>query len=534
MTPPLSPRLEQQSPHNKKTSANALTVEHLNFEVFKHAADHAPLAISITDLDANILYANLAFSQTTGYSLEEVIGRNESMLSNGTTPPLIYKALWGRLKQLKSWSGILINRRKDQSLYLAELTVAPILDDNLQPIYYIGMHRDCSEVHSLEQKVNNQNHLMETVLNATSVATFVLNQEHQVILHNISFDRLAKQIKPDWMQSKAHYKEAAAQSLIEMLDKHFVLLEQQQKSFEHIEIDIDFGGISHHIYSCSGRTIVLECEESSQFFNPLDNHYILLSFNDITELRQQQENAHMNALKALLAEEQLLDGMREIFNGAIHQLEGPINIINSALRMLKRRSGDAAAQDPVISALEEAYQAGQNALEALSNSMPTVNPEHKTTIDINQIIREVISLLSNRLLAQGIVVTWQPALHLPAVWGMENRLRNAFKQLIENAIEAMSERNIRHRELLIQTYASHNQVSIIIADSGNGIKADQVYKVFEPFYSTKRSANTSAHGMGLPLVQEIISQHTGRVYIDTDYSDGCKMIVELPITQRAF
>lgn len=534
MTPPLSTRFDDQTHDNNKESPKTHSIETLNFEIFKHATDHAPVAISITDLKANILYANHAFSTTTGYTLDEVIGRNESMLSNGTTPPLIYKALWGHLTQLKTWSGILINRRKDHSLYLAELTVAPILNEQQQPIYYIGMHRDCSEMHTLEQKVNNQNHLMETVLNATSVATFVLNHQHEVILHNASYDRLAKQIFPAPNLAKQSYAESAAHSLIEMLAMHFDMLERQQKSFEHIEIDLHFANNLHRIYSCSGHSIVLDCEESSSFFNPLENRYTLLSFNDITELRQQQENAHMNALKALLAEEQLIASMREIFNGAIHQLEGPINVINLALRMLKRRSGDELTQDPIVCALEDAYQAGLHALDSLSNSIPVDHPENKSIIGINQIIREVISLSSSKLLSQGIVVTWQPALHLPAVWGMENRLRNAFKQIIENAIEAMSERNIRQRELFIQTSASHNLITVSIADTGNGIKSEQVYKVFEPFYSTKRTQNSSSHGMGLPLVQEIISQHTGRVYIDTNYSQGCKIIVELPTNNRVF
>src|SRR5690606_38006084 len=70
-------------------------------EAFRQMAEHAPIAISITDLKANILYANRAFSTTTGYALAEVIGKNESMLSNGTTPRLVYQALWSRLAQKK-------------------------------------------------------------------------------------------------------------------------------------------------------------------------------------------------------------------------------------------------------------------------------------------------------------------------------------------------------------------------------------------------------------------------------------------------
>ena len=84
----------------QSTASDGLTPE-----VFQQAVEHAPIAISITDLKANILYANRAFSSITGYDSREVIGKNESVLSNGTTPRLVYQALWSRLAQKKAWSG---------------------------------------------------------------------------------------------------------------------------------------------------------------------------------------------------------------------------------------------------------------------------------------------------------------------------------------------------------------------------------------------------------------------------------------------
>ncbi len=139
-------------------------------EVFRQAVEHAPVAISITDLRANILYANRAFSSITGYTREEVLGKNESMLSNGTTPRLVYQALWGRLTQKKPWSGVLVNRRKDYRQYLAELTVAPVLDEHGETICYLGMHRDTSELHELEQRVNNQRLMIDAVVNSAPAA----------------------------------------------------------------------------------------------------------------------------------------------------------------------------------------------------------------------------------------------------------------------------------------------------------------------------------------------------------------------------
>ena len=132
---------------SNKTPVASAASEELLPEAFRQMAEHAPIAISITDLKANILYANRAFSSTTGYSREEVIGKNESLLSNGTTPRLVYQALWSRLAQKKPWSGVLVNRRKDGSLYLAELTVAPVFDEHGQTLYYLGMHRDSDEHH---------------------------------------------------------------------------------------------------------------------------------------------------------------------------------------------------------------------------------------------------------------------------------------------------------------------------------------------------------------------------------------------------
>ena len=65
-------------------------------EAYRQAVDQSDLAISITDAKANILFANEAFTRVTGYGTDEIVGKNESMLSNHTTPGDLYKAMWQR------------------------------------------------------------------------------------------------------------------------------------------------------------------------------------------------------------------------------------------------------------------------------------------------------------------------------------------------------------------------------------------------------------------------------------------------------
>lgn len=508
---------------NSKLPPECCVPTGLSPEVFQQAVEHAPIAISITDLQANILYSNRAFSSITGYSQSEIIGRNESMLSNGTTPKLVYQALWGRLAQKKPWSGVLINRRKDDLLYLAELTVAPVLDENGETIHYLGMHRDTSDLHELEQRVSNQRLLIDAVVNSAPAAIAMLDHEHRVLLSNPSFSRLARDLTSDGSP------ENLVALLRDNLPEPFEGLEQHGKHFAGKEISFDLGGRSPRWLSCHGMAVRIQAESADVFFDPGEEHHLLLTLNDISELRQKQQDSQLNALKALMAEQELLDGMRETFNGAIHRLQGPVNLIGAAAHMLQRRLGEEGKDDAVLTALLEASAAGREALESLVGSIPVRVADTKMPVNINQLIREVITLCTDRLLAQGIVVDWQPALRLPWVMGGESGLRSMIKHLVDNAIDAMSQ-NHSSRELLIRTCVENQQVvRLEINDSGPGVAPELMLKVFQPFFSTK-APHKAGRGMGLAMVQEIVNEHAGMVHIDSSYHQGCRVVVELPFS----
>ena len=135
-------------------------------EAYRQAVDQADLAISITDAKANILFANEAFTRVTGYGKEEIVGKNEAMLSNHTTPPELYKTMWADLSAQKPWTGKLLNKRKDGGLYLAELDISPVVDDGGKTTHFVGIHRDITEMHRLQRLVSNQKHLIESVVDA--------------------------------------------------------------------------------------------------------------------------------------------------------------------------------------------------------------------------------------------------------------------------------------------------------------------------------------------------------------------------------
>ena len=139
----------------------------------------------------------------------------------------------------------------------------------------------------------------------------------------------------------------------------------------------------------------------------------------------------------------------------------------------------------------------------------------------------MVSICSNQILANGVEIDWLPTYKLPFVVVFETRLRIMFKQIIENSIEAINQGSKEKREIKITTNIKNEHVCVEILDTGPGVPNELKLKVFEPFFSTKPKSKNN-RGMGLAIVQDIINEHSGLVEINTDMSNGCKVIILLP------
>jgi signal transduction histidine kinase len=128
------------------------------------------------------------------------------------------------------------------------------------------------------------------------------------------------------------------------------------------------------------------------------------------------------------------------------------------------------------------------------------------------------------------VVDWLPNPVLPSILGSENKLRMLFKQLIDNAVNAMNRAGSHERMIKIITAVDREWVLVTISDSGPGIPANQRNKVFEPFFTTQQNVGGVQAGMGLVMVREIVNQHQGMIEIDPNYSAGCSFNISFPVT----
>jgi nitrogen fixation negative regulator NifL len=486
--------------------------------IFQQAVEQADLAISITDARANILYVNPAFTRTTGYSLEELIGSNQSILSNKCTPAALYDEMWALIVRGLPWSGRLINRRKDGSKYLADLLITPVVDARGEVVSFLGIHRDVTQLHWLESEVADQKALIESVVDSTPVVIALLDAEDKVVLDNHEYKKLMgdlRMVEPatlilDTVRADLGTSQVAPQD--------------GRQAFSDHEMRIDSPGGTRW-FSCSGIWVQRKDSTADAFFTRRNDLYLLLVAKETTRQRAEQEKTRMALLQAMMAEETHIEGLRETLSAAVFKIEGPINLMASVMATLERRGGSAAG-----AALMDALHAGREAVDSLRSAIPEHRPEAQTRVNLNEVMRDVLDLSTTRMLATGISVQWRPQAVLPSVNAYPNRLRSMFKALIDNAIDAMNSKGWRQRELRVTTRGDKGSAEVVIEDSGPGIPADLRLKIFEPFFST-RKADGRHLGTGLSSAQQVAADHDGVIEFEAPESGGCRVRVALA-TQR--
>ncbi|MBV5312351.1 MAG: PAS domain S-box protein [Prolixibacteraceae bacterium] len=165
------------------------------------AVEQSPVSIVITDLEGNIEYANPQACETTGYSLDELKGKNPRVLKSGETPQDEYQFLWKSISNGNIWKGIFHNKRKNGELYWESSQITPITDANGKIINYLALKEDITERKKTQEDLFNsesrfreiteqsQNVIWET--NTEAVYTFV-SQASEVAWGLKAYDLVGK------------------------------------------------------------------------------------------------------------------------------------------------------------------------------------------------------------------------------------------------------------------------------------------------------------------------------------------------------
>jgi two-component system, cell cycle sensor histidine kinase and response regulator CckA len=126
------------------------------------AMEQGPTSVIMTNLDGTIEYVNPKFTEVTGYTLDDVRGKNPRLLKSGNTPPDVYRDLWATITAGRPWHGEIENRKKDGSAYWDSMWVYPVRDAKGSVTRFLALKEDVTEQRSLEHQLR-QAQKMEAV-----------------------------------------------------------------------------------------------------------------------------------------------------------------------------------------------------------------------------------------------------------------------------------------------------------------------------------------------------------------------------------
>ncbi|PYJ70740.1 MAG: PAS domain-containing sensor histidine kinase [Verrucomicrobia bacterium] len=246
-------------------------------------------------------------------------------------------------------------------------------------------------------------------------------------------------------------------------------------------------------------------------------HVMIL--RDITESRrsaqQTIESERLNALMLLAA-------------GVAHEIGNPLNSLHIHLQLMERsvqelRDGaKAELQQSIDVARSEVNRLDSivtQFLRAIRPSRPQLRPEN-----VNAIVEEAVRFFAPEIQDRGIVVKQELRADLPLLQLDRDQMKQAFYNVIKNSLEAMK----RHGTLRIHTDLDDTHVLIRFVDTGGGMSAENLSRVFEPYFTTKPAGT----GLGLLIVRRIVREHGGELSIESEKGKGLTLTIRLPYIEK--
>ena len=244
------------------------------------------------------------------------------------------------------------------------------------------------------------------------------------------------------------------------------------------------------------------------------------SFNRMTEDLTQQKDRTLQAERVA--------AWRELARRLAHELKNPLFPLQVTVENLMR----AKQKSPEL--FEEVFHEGTATLLAEIDNLKTIigrfsefsrmpQPQRQLT-QVNDLVRSVLRVFQAQLQDRNnISVRTDLAQALPEISADPDLLHRALQNLVLNAIDAMPEGG----ELAIRTSGPGNSVEISVSDTGSGLTPEECERLFTPYYTTKQHGT----GLGLAIVQSVISDHGGKISVESTKEKGTTFRIELPRDQ---
>lgn len=484
------------------------------------AVEQSPDSVIITNLNGNIEYVNEAFVQTTGYLPEDVIGRNPRILQSGKTPVKTFETLWSELVRGRSWKGEFHNKRKDGSEYVDFAIITPIRQPDGHITHYVAVQEDITRKRLIAEELNrHRHHLEQLVVDRTLelrqktryLRALIDNIPHKVWLKNGEGQYLAvnKAVAEDMhcgvedLLGKTDFElrpDAVAERF--RRDDESVMKARSQKTFE--EVSMARPGIFYETFKAPVM------DEDGTVLGTVGFS------RDITGQKEMQttlETARRKAEAASLAKSSFLANMS-------HEIRTPMNAIIGLTHLLRREQ----TTPQQIERLNKIDAAAKHLLSIINDILDISKIEsgrmqlEQTDFSLDALLDNVRSLIAEQAGIKGLRIEVDRGEAPPWLRGDPTRLHQAILNFAGNAVKFTEQGAVTVRARLLERTTDDCRIRFEVQDTGIGIAAEHIPKLFEAFEqadvsTTRRFGGT---GLGLAITRHLAELMGGEVGVESE------------------
>lgn len=245
-------------------------------------------------------------------------------------------------------------------------------------------------------------------------------------------------------------------------------------------------------------------------------------YNELTcqvkKLEQANKALAQNTEKMIMIEK--FSTIGQITSRVAHQLRNPMTIIGGFAKSLTKKSEPDDPRYHSLQTIAQEVERMERILDRLSDFTP--KPEMRLMEDdLNQTIEQSLKMVEKKLIQSGVVLAKDLEKDLPSIPIDSEQLQVALINVFRNSIQAMPSGG----ELKVTTWTDGNRAKIKIADKGPGIPEKEIKHIFDPFYTTRENAD----GLGLTIASEIIKNHNGQTWAESQKGEGTSVFINLPM-----
>jgi len=468
--------------------------------------------------DNPIIYCNPAFEQLSGYLRDEIIGHNCRFLQSKDRNQQARSTIREAVSKGQGCTVEIRNYNKSGQLFHNELYLSAVRNEKGEVTHFIGIQNDVTirkkaqealelNYEETEKKVQDRTKMfkeseqyLSSIVETIRESLIVLDKDYTILSANQHFLNTFKVSLND-TKGKQLYELGNGQWNIPELRKMMVEILPTNNPVLDYEVEYDFPYIGTKLMLLNAHRVELEGQYKDR---------ILLAIEDITERR---------------AIEQRKDDFLSI---ASHELKTPLTTVVGYMQMIKRLMPNDAS-DKFKTAVEKTgiYVERLNQLlgELLDTSrIQTGNIElHHADFDFDKMVAETIEGLQTATPTYKINIVGSVGINYN---GDESHLVQVLTNLISNAIKYSPAGS----EIEVYTSRVSNFIKVSVKDQGMGIKEDEIEKIFARFY---RVGEIQKHypgmGIGLYICDEIIKNHGGSLWAESEIGKGSVFSFTLPI-----